>query len=91
MREFTLYGLDAGHRLLSTERIRAADEETARAAARARLERYPIVELWEGPTCIWRKSRATGASLLLRTLGRSTRRSEANASTWRKAAVQSAA
>jgi hypothetical protein len=59
MREFTLYGLDEGARLLSTERFRAEDEQTARAAARARLERYPRVELWEGEICISRKSRAT--------------------------------
>lgn len=57
MREFTLYGLDEGSKLLCTERLRATDEHAARKAARARLEQYPRAELWEGPVCISRKTR----------------------------------
>jgi hypothetical protein len=59
MREFTIYSLDDRGRAASTEHIAAADEESARAATRARLTMYPRVELWEGPVCLSRKSRET--------------------------------
>lgn len=61
MREFTIYGLDEGARLLSTERLALKDEVAARSAARARLEQFPRVELWEGPVCLSKKTRETHA------------------------------
>ncbi len=61
MRSYTLYGLDRRQHVLATERISAADLETARSIARARLTQFPMVELWEASVCIVRQSRPDAA------------------------------
>ena len=61
MRSYTLYGLDRREHVLAAERISAADIETARSIARARLAQFPMVELWEASVCIIRQARADPA------------------------------
>ncbi len=57
MSELLLYGLDEGGETAFTERLAEADRPQLRALARARLDRFAQIEVWDGPMCILRLRR----------------------------------
>jgi hypothetical protein len=56
--EFLFYGIDDSGRAAFSEMLSGCDREALPALARARLEIWPTVEIWEGPMCVVRLRRA---------------------------------
>ena len=54
MRNFTLFGLDEGHQVVSTETLSAESLDAARRTAHERLAHFARVEVWEESVCIAR-------------------------------------
>lgn len=59
MHDFTLYGLDDEDRVLAIESLQAERVDDARRIARARLARFPRVELWSAAVCVYRSRNRT--------------------------------
>lgn len=59
MAEFKLYGLNEAGEAAHHEVLRAVDRSALEGLARERLGRWQAVEIWEGPMCLVRVSRAS--------------------------------
>ncbi len=57
MSSYRLYGCDEGGRIQFGDFIEAEDEDAARTVARTYLDRFPIVEVWNGKTRLFRVER----------------------------------
>jgi hypothetical protein len=55
--DLLLYGLDEGGETAFTERLGDADRARLQSIARARLDRFAQVEVWDGPMCVLRLKR----------------------------------
>lgn len=56
--DFLVYGLNEAGQPVHTEMLRGCEREALRALARERLDQWHAVEIWEGPICLVRLSRA---------------------------------
>lgn len=55
--EYLMYGIDIAGAIVSTERFAGVDEAEVRRIATERLERYPMIEVWDGAICMIRLRR----------------------------------
>jgi hypothetical protein len=70
MANLLLYGIDEAGRIVSSELLRDVDPDL-RALADARLRCWHAVEIWEGPICRLRLSRAARVRELISPTDRS--------------------
>jgi len=60
-RAFSLYGVNQDDRVAASTHFAAADLQEAVARARAQIDRFHKVELWEGCDCVFAAARPKGA------------------------------
>lgn len=58
MGDLRLYGLDEAGEPVFAEDLAASERSGLRALAERRLADWPAVEVWDGPLCVVRLSRA---------------------------------
>ena len=60
-RAFSLYGVNQDDRVAASTHFAAADMQEAVARARAQIDRFHKVELWEGCDCVFAAARPQAA------------------------------